>query len=86
MYGASSHSYNADTIIHVKAGRIMAILNYRRPTTLLTMTFPSKLLLALALLVAPAYAGKFKVPFLTKKTYTPLVFFKLPRGASPHCE
>eukprot|EP00545_Synedropsis_sp_CCMP1620_P010182 CAMPEP_0119005324 /NCGR_PEP_ID=MMETSP1176-20130426/1652_1 /TAXON_ID=265551 /ORGANISM="Synedropsis recta cf, Strain CCMP1620" /LENGTH=185 /DNA_ID=CAMNT_0006957113 /DNA_START=19 /DNA_END=576 /DNA_ORIENTATION=+ len=45
----------------------------------------SKFLVALALLVSSAHAD-FKIPFLSKKQYTPLIFFKLPGGASPHSD
>lgn len=52
----------------------------------LTMAFLSKLLVVAAvILFAPAHAD-LKVPFLAQKTYTPLIFFKLPPGASPHCK
>jgi len=41
---------------------------------------------ALVLLATFAY-GEVKLPFLSsRKKYTPLIFFKLPRGTSPQCE
>lgn len=51
------------------------------------MAFLSKfvLTLAIAIFVAPARADV-RLPLLTKKTYTPLLFFKLPPGSSPHCK
>lgn len=48
------------------------------------MLLQSLLVVALAFLASSSHAIDF--PFRAKKQYTPLIFFKLPNGASPHSE